>query len=68
MDGAHRALPTMTGNTTMKATYTIRRLTVQYNSARAGLVSANKGNPFWTKRDAFQTLNMARANFARSVK
>lgn len=30
--------------------------------AREGLASANKGNPFWSKRDAMQLLNMVRAN------
>ena len=31
-----------------------------YLSAIEGLKSANKGNPFWSRSDAMQTLNMAR--------
>lgn len=36
-----------------------------YNTAKQGLVSANKGNPFWSKADAMQTINMTRANGKR---
>ncbi len=28
----------------------------------SGLVSANKGNPFWTKADAMQTLALFKKN------
>lgn len=30
-----------------------------------GLISANKGNPFWSKADAMQSLNLLRYNEAR---
>lgn len=38
-----------------------------FNTARAGLASANKGNPFWSKSDAMQLLNLIRNN-ARGAK
>jgi len=31
-------------------------------TAKAGLSSANKNNPFWSKSDAFSLLNLARKN------
>jgi len=31
-------------------------------TVKSGLSSANKGNPFWSKRDAFQLLNLTRKN------
>jgi len=30
-----------------------------------GLISANRGNPFWSKADAMQSLNLFRYNEAR---
>ena len=35
--------------------------------ANAGLASANRGNPFWSKRDAMQAINGSR-NLIRSAK
>ncbi len=37
-----------------------------YLTALAGLISANKGNPFWSQSDAMQLLNMTRKNSRKS--
>jgi len=40
----------------------IEKMTALLNLAKKGLSQANKGNPYWTKREAMKSINFARTS------